>query len=85
MGPEELNDVEDEWVVRMSVRAWRMATELEANCDRCGLDFHMQAGVLFLAAKGTEEEQLWREIWRYVEARTCAGWSDRFLVAIDVD
>ena len=47
MGPEELNDVEDEWVVRMSVRAWRMATELEANCDRCGLDFHMQAGVLF--------------------------------------
>jgi hypothetical protein len=57
-----MNDFEDEWVVRMSVRAWRMATELEANCDRCGLDFHMQAGVLFLAAKVCSEKS-WGEVW----------------------
>lgn len=76
-------EVEDEWVVRMSVRAWRTARELEANCDQCGLDWYLQAQIMLMAAEEPEEELLWEQVWEYVQSRTCAGWSDRFLVVLD--
>ena len=73
----------DEWVVRMSARAWHMAQELEARCKLAGLDSYFQAQVMLCAASDPEEVALWSEVWNYVQARECAGWDDRFLVVIE--
>ena len=73
----------DEWVVRMSAPAWHIAQELEAQCERSGLDSYMQAQVILCAASDPEEVALWSEVWNYVQARECAGWDDRFLVCIE--
>lgn len=75
--------VVEEWVVHMSAQAWQMAQELEAQCERSGLDSYMQAQIMLCAASDPEEVAHWSEVWNYVQARECAGWDDRFLVVIE--
>jgi hypothetical protein len=73
----------DERVVRISARAWNMALELEAHCERSGLDSYMQAQIILCSVSDPEEVALWSEVWNYVQARESAGWDDRFLVCIE--
>ena len=66
--PKGRNGMEDinEWVVRMSARALHVAQELEAQCERSGLDSYMQAQIMLCAASDPEEVALWSEVWNYV-------------------
>lgn len=75
----------EEWVVRMSARAWHLAQELEAHCERSGLDCYIQTQIKLCDASDPKDIALWSEVWNYVQAREFAGWNDRFLVLLEPD
>ena len=68
------------FVVTMSASAYRAAQELEACCERLGLDSYDEAALHLRAAGKPAEKELWGEVWEYIQLRECIGWNDRILV-----
>jgi len=75
---------EEEWVIRMPLRAYRLAMALEAVCKACGGDSYDEVSHHLHKAQSTREAKDWAHVWNYIQARNAAGKDDRFLVVIDM-
>ena len=62
----ELDQGPQTYVVTMSASAYRAAQELEARCERLGLDSYHEAGLHLMAAGTPSEKEHWREVWEYI-------------------
>ncbi|WP_300016375.1 hypothetical protein [uncultured Roseobacter sp.] len=66
----------------MSADAYFAASNLDENCDRCGLDIYVQAQIM-LDAASESDEKLWAQVWDYVQALTYGLCTEPRLVVID--
>lgn len=80
-----MRDEQPEWVIAMTVSAWRAAQELDAHCERCGLDAYAQAEICLAAAIGTPGEALWSQVWDYIQTIEGKGRDERLLVMLEAD
>lgn len=80
-----MRNEQHEWMIAVSASAWRAAQKLEAYCERCGLDSYVQVQICLTAAIGTLEEELWSQVWDYIQLIEGKGWNERLLVEIVPD